>query len=190
MSETNEPIIRHLSFVLTEDELLARGRELARKVREHIDMELAKKAAAKKFKDDLDTLNEEISKLQRTIETGKESRPVQCRWVPIHERALMALMSDLGEEVESRPMDDHDRQRRLFTVGGLARAAAATGDLKKAAHDAAGPGGKVTLVHGGQETVIADRTNEAAPAAAAAAGGGAEPDPPTPPSTTDGDAQS
>lgn len=110
-----EKVTRHLSFVLTDDETMARGRELAKSLEERDLTEVEAKTAAKASKETIEYLEKTIGTLTRAIRSGTENRPVSCEWVPDSARGMMKLVRDDDARiVESRAMTDDERQGRFF----------------------------------------------------------------------------
>lgn len=95
---------RELPCKLTDDEVRTRGIDLARATSEHLAIQENKKAAAKGFKDELDTVNTRIYKLKNMVQHGVEIRDVsvECR-IDAHLGVITFTRSDTGDIVEKRP---------------------------------------------------------------------------------------
>jgi len=101
---------RTLTCELTEDELLARGDEMAKTYIQVAALDLEKKRLTAKIK----PLDERIQELVLIIDSKQEERRVECRWVYSYDIGIKALIRpDTGEEIETGRIKDHERQQQL-----------------------------------------------------------------------------
>jgi hypothetical protein len=114
--------ICHLPVKLTEQEILNKADMLAKSLRERDSLDEKRKSQAKTAKDEIDRADLEISKLARTVESGFEDRPIECRWERDDARSAMNLIRlDTGELVSSRSMTSaelDEKQIELLGVSG------------------------------------------------------------------------
>lgn len=104
-----------LPVPLTDDELLAKAKELASKLAEADDVESRKKVAVAECKAEADRIDSEVSWLASMLRSGKEPREVEVRKVRDEaSRTIDTMRLDTGEIVSSRAMTIHELQRPLF----------------------------------------------------------------------------
>ncbi|MFW6369359.1 MAG: hypothetical protein ACOC0J_02125 [Myxococcota bacterium] len=107
-------IIENLPVTLTQEERISKGKALAAVLREVAETEEAAKDAAAEFRGKVKGLKVKAGALATEVDTGKESRPVECCWHPNLEAKTMELYrEDTGEFVRSRPMEYEDKQEHL-----------------------------------------------------------------------------
>ena len=105
---------RRLPVKLTDDELLARGRQLVENMRKTAVAEEAREAENKKRKGDIALLEEATGLLSAIISTGTEEREVECeiRKDFIHGKVTTVRM-DTGEIIDERIMTADERQETM-----------------------------------------------------------------------------
>lgn len=107
----------NLPVRLTTDELLLRGDEMAKKLRDAAEIEVEMKAAAAKSKAELGKVQAEIALLARVVRDKKEYRDVEVFEVKNFERLTMeTYRRDTGEFVASRALTPYERNEPLFSV--------------------------------------------------------------------------
>jgi hypothetical protein len=104
--------VRMLPCQLTQDEIDTRGRLLARKVADLVDLEEDKKAKAKEFTDQIKGIEEEIVKLSEAVNTGKEKRPIPVSdHDDIRRFCIETIRHDTMDVVESRAMTSEEAEK-------------------------------------------------------------------------------
>lgn len=107
-------IQRNLPVLLTTDEKVDYGLNLAELHQDYGSVEIKKKDAADRFKNELDELNARISYFSRVIRSGEEWRNVDCQWRYIFDTNTKELMRmDTGEIVETAAITAEERQLLL-----------------------------------------------------------------------------
>jgi len=127
-----------LPVELTQDELLARGRELASVKDEHTQAQADLEAATEGWKDSKKAMQEriedhesEMRRIARAIRSGREDRDVDVREEPDFETGIMrTVRADTGDLVQSRGLTEAERQRSLFAAPERAAAAEAAGQVR------------------------------------------------------------
>lgn len=110
-------IVRHLDVDLTPDEVRHKGEQLAARLRDLEQLELALKDYKDKHKTRVGELESVTRLLASEVRSRKETRPVECHEVKDYERGVVDLVRvDTGEVVETRGMDPGERQTRLFST--------------------------------------------------------------------------
>lgn len=110
----NGPIFQRLPCALSEAEKALRADELAREVKRHGEIELAKKAAAEAHAKELKESDRRIGELAEQVRTGVEPREVECQEVVRFARNLVeTIRLDTGEVVSSRAMRPEERQEAI-----------------------------------------------------------------------------
>ncbi len=108
-------ITRKLDCILTEDDVLDRGRQLANAEQDLSNVEYEKKAAMDEFKKSIDAVNGRINTLAKAIREAKEERDVPCviedDWQS-YEKTVRR--TDTGEIIERYEMSETDKQRSLI----------------------------------------------------------------------------
>lgn len=112
-----EPFMKELPCKLTEEERLTKGDECAAKLVEVRDLELEKAAQAKEMKAKISRASLRVAELKDEIRTRTEYRDVECSESrDDHTQCIVTRRLDTGAIVDSRPMNDHERQTSLFAV--------------------------------------------------------------------------
>jgi hypothetical protein len=112
--------ICQLPVKLTETEILNKADVLAKTLRERDELDERRKASAKDFKEQLERVELEVSKLARTIESGQEDRPIDCRWERDDHRSAMVLYrADTGEIVRTRAMTAAELEEKQIELLGV-----------------------------------------------------------------------
>jgi hypothetical protein len=121
-----------LPVTLTKDEILARGKELARVKDEHTraadeleTAQLAWKTMKEGFANRISEAEDRMRQLARAINSGVETRDVEVCDEPEFKAGVMnTVRLDTGELVSSRGLTEAERQRSLFRPEKGAKAAA------------------------------------------------------------------
>ncbi len=114
------PPTMSLPVPLTPDELKMRAVELGKAIAESDDVEVEKKSVSDHFKDRLDTKIRSIGRIvrERGSPLGEERfqrREVPVSYVKNFERGTVETMRlDTGVNVDTRPMNERERQAGLF----------------------------------------------------------------------------
>jgi len=111
-----------LPQALTDQEVLARGRELARLKDEHGQAQVRLeestddwKSARKRMEEKVEGFLKDMAELSRVIRSGHEDRDVPVYDVPDYDTGVIfTKRSDTNEVVKSRGMTEADRQRSMF----------------------------------------------------------------------------
>jgi hypothetical protein len=112
--EIGDEVIQECKVLLTDDELLDRGKKLAQAVAETNQAERDKAAYNSQIKSRLDIANGLTQKFRGIVAEGAEYRPVVCHRVYDYTaRTVSVVRDDTGETVEYRPMEAHELQRHL-----------------------------------------------------------------------------
>jgi len=101
-----------LSCRLTDEEVLEKGKHLAEKELELIDLEAEAKEVASSYKENIKGTRTMIAKLSEEVSTEKEEREVSCDWV-FHSptRGTKELIRlDTGESIRQTEMTERDKQ--------------------------------------------------------------------------------
>ena len=111
--------LRDLSVTLNPSQKNSLGRRLA-DVHDTIQqLDLAKKAAMAEFTSRLKQLAADGAALVTEIITGQAERPVECEICFDHEKATVTVTrTDTGEQIETRPMTDEEKQLKIPFNGG------------------------------------------------------------------------
>lgn len=118
--ETRKAVIkqrfdRMLGVKLTDVELRERSRSLANSVTEIDKVETRKKAANDGFKAELERWYGVQANLSRQVDSGEESRMVECREVHDYRHKLVLVYrNDTNELIERREMSNHEYQQDMF----------------------------------------------------------------------------
>lgn len=119
MREYSTGIIRKttkacLDVELTNDELLERGRELAKSVSERREVEGRLKIYVKDQQDIIKGLSADITELTDVVTNGAEARDVECELcVNIHEGKLW--YEHRGKTYSERALTDHEKNKYAQT---------------------------------------------------------------------------
>jgi hypothetical protein len=164
------PETRSIAFDLTDDEKIERGLRLAAKLEARGAVDIEKAKANKVFKQRADDLDEEVNNLRRVVASGREYREVAIRWVPdLIASKMNAVTLTTGEIIDSRPMEQHERQQGMFNDADFSG-----GDDPDGGDEAEGEGDEAADDERdgeleGDETGEGETADEAADAAEAAA---------------------
>lgn len=108
---------RALMCRLTRQEHLDRGQSLASTIHAIGDEERRQKEAKERMKEAMTGLEEEAGRLARIVQEGQEERQVRVRFEFDYDKGRVTVIrEDTGEEVESRSMNDTERQMTLPAV--------------------------------------------------------------------------
>lgn len=113
MSQSKET--RTLPVNLTNAELQDMGNRASGLFKESTELEVKRKQADTKAKNEISLIESEFSKLQRYIYEKKEPRPVDCMWFinrPLKVKVLRRL--DTMQAIETIPLKAEDLQDDLF----------------------------------------------------------------------------
>lgn len=106
---------RNLPVELTDEEFIAKSKELSKKNKELETTEEEKKKTAADFSARIKTIEGEIKQLAQIVNTSTEYREVEIYERKDYERSVVnCYRRDTGEYVESRPMTRQERQKELF----------------------------------------------------------------------------
>lgn len=107
-----KPCREFLKHEFTQDEILEKGKELARLSSEHISIDNERKAVASSFKAQLDGKSAEIEMIGNHINNGYEHRYVECVFVMNDPNTGFKCIyrKDTGETVRSMPMSQEEMQ--------------------------------------------------------------------------------
>jgi hypothetical protein len=104
--------VRMLPCQLTQEEIDTRGRLLARKVADLVELEDEKRAKVKEFTDQIKGIDEEIGKLSEAVNTGKERRPIPVSDKHDNRRFCVdTIRHDDLSVVESRAMTSEEVEK-------------------------------------------------------------------------------
>ncbi len=96
---------------LTEEEILEKGKHLAEKELELLELEAEAKEVASNYKESIKAQRTMIAKLSKEVSTEKEEREVSCDWV-FHSptRGTKELIRlDTGESIKQQEMSERDK---------------------------------------------------------------------------------
>lgn len=128
-------LTRILPVELTDVEVQQKATNLAEKVEEIATTKALAKNAAANFKDRLDDLAADASRLSREIRSRTEDRAVDCEESPDYRRGMMDIVRcDTGAVVDSRQLTYEERQQELPTVAPRAK-----GGMRGSTGDAPAP---------------------------------------------------
>lgn len=112
--EVGEELIRECKVVLTDDELLDRGRRLAQAIAETNAAERDKAAYNSQIKSRIDISAGETQKYRAIVAEGAEYRNIVChRFFNYTARLVSTVRDDTGDTIEQRPMEAHELQLHL-----------------------------------------------------------------------------
>lgn len=108
-------ISRKLPCLLTEEDILDRGKQLASAEGAYVQIDLERKAAVADFKTQLSAVEGRINELATAIRDRVETRDVDCAISKnFHSMRNELIRSDTGEVVESYEMSEAERQGSLL----------------------------------------------------------------------------
>lgn len=114
-TETYQKEFRNLECGLTDADVREKTAQVVAKIREHSELEDAKKSTASAYKSQIDDLKASIKHMSGVIERKREMRSIECRWMRDEGRKLMVLVRrDTDETIATRPMTDSELQTELF----------------------------------------------------------------------------
>jgi len=106
---------KRLPVKLSDDELLERGKQLVESMRKTAVAEAEREADNKKRKGDIALMEEVTSRLASIIRDGQEDREVECELRKDFEHSsVTTVRTDTGEIVDTRVMDNEERQEQMF----------------------------------------------------------------------------
>lgn len=106
--------LESLPVRLTQDELNQRAKRLTEAVQEIDENDAWKKACMREHKDKDETLQGEVRRLSRIVNSGEEYRQVECEEVPNWKKGTMeTYRMDTGECVDFRPMSTAEKQAQF-----------------------------------------------------------------------------
>jgi hypothetical protein len=106
-----ESIYHSLPCKLTRQEREERAAQMAKQHRELVESEEAAKTAATAAKEAQKDMKSHLARLARALETGSESRQVECiEEADIGKLEINTVRMDTGEIAWSRPMDPAERE--------------------------------------------------------------------------------
>ncbi len=108
-----------IELLLSDDEVLASGEELARKLSEKERVEERRKLAASGFKEEHEDLDYGIAKLREEVNTRRRDIWVEVRDQRTDETCTIATVRiDTGEIIRTREMTSEERQGKLYGITG------------------------------------------------------------------------
>ncbi|MCK5236169.1 MAG: hypothetical protein KAR06_04205 [Deltaproteobacteria bacterium] len=111
---TNNTESRNLSVKLTEGEILDYSNTLAKTNMDLAATEDRKTTATAAFGHEIKRHKAEINILSHKVATREEYRDVECEWeFDFVEGKKTLYRTDTGEQVESAPINDYDRQMKM-----------------------------------------------------------------------------
>lgn len=111
----DEEFTRELPCRLTEDEILAKGKNLAQYINEKNKVELEKSLSNQGYKTQLEVITKFIHDTSRDMRNGTEDRRVKCQWrYDFHESVKELVRNDTMEVIDRAKLTDDDRQLVLM----------------------------------------------------------------------------
>jgi uncharacterized protein (UPF0335 family) len=108
-----------LQCLLTQDEKLIRGEELAQLLLTTHKLELEKKTFCDDIKSKLAEAEERAQDVGRQLREGKEWRDIECKEVPDFEHGQVdTVRTDINEVIRSRRMRPEERQETIVYPDG------------------------------------------------------------------------
>ncbi len=105
---------KSLSCNLTDEELLAYSKELAKASQDKEGTDRKRKEVADDYKAQITRLDAEISILSRKIGNGYEHRDIDCYWMPDWTTGRKSLIrTDTEEIVQTAAIEESERQNKL-----------------------------------------------------------------------------
>jgi hypothetical protein len=103
---------RFLPVVLTPEEILARGEQLADALARRDAHEAQMRAERDDAKEELEVLEGEVSKLAKIVRARREERAVVCECTVSVELGIVEVRRlDTEDVIQTRAVEPHDRQR-------------------------------------------------------------------------------
>jgi hypothetical protein len=114
-----EVFTESLQCLLSQEERLLRGEELAGLLLTTHKLELEKKTFCDEIKQRLNSAEERAQDVGRQLREGKEWRDVECKEVPDYEAGeVLTVRSDTNEVIRSRRMRPEERQQTMHYPDG------------------------------------------------------------------------
>lgn len=105
---------KSLSCNLTDEELLAYSKELAKASQDKEGTDRKRKEVADDYKAQITKLDAEISILSRKIGNGYEHRDIECYWLYDWAASRKSLIrTDTGEIVQMAAIEESEKQKNL-----------------------------------------------------------------------------
>ncbi|NIO76302.1 MAG: hypothetical protein GTN69_10570 [Armatimonadetes bacterium] len=118
-----ERFTRVLPVALTDEEIQARGLELAAKMNELDKIDLTVQAAKDKAKEDRKPIDKRIAELRRQLTAKAEDRQVQCEEVKDYgTKRAQTVRLDTAEVIDDRPLTSDELQGELHLLPGQGHA--------------------------------------------------------------------
>jgi hypothetical protein len=108
---------RDLACKLTDTELINYGHDLSGMLLKAVKIEIEAKDKAKAYKDQITAIEVESGVKVRALDTGEETRSVDCRWeydFTHNTKTLRRL--DTWEVIETKAIEEHERQMSFEVV--------------------------------------------------------------------------
>ncbi len=132
--------MKELECELSDAEMLALGKELARANTDLEEQEERKKEVTKQLAADVEAARNTAVSLSRRLNRGTEYRKVECREVSdIDDLMVYTYRTDTGEMVTKRVMELHERQLAMDFRDQVVKQADLAADVAEAAAESAEP---------------------------------------------------
>ena len=106
--------LKSLKVELTEAEILAYSRQLAKANQDEVQIEARLKEVKDDFKHQSSKVIAEIGMLSSRINSGEEYREVECRWeYNWHKGEKRLIREDTGEVIGEQVITDYERQEQI-----------------------------------------------------------------------------
>ncbi len=101
-----------LECVLTQEELVEKGRKLSKETQRRNSLEDEKKSVNSSLKASIDACNAEINRLGIIVSNGKEMREVECEthFNTPQDGIKSLIRTDTGEVIREQPMSNNERE--------------------------------------------------------------------------------
>lgn len=110
-------LTRNLPVKLSDEEMLVKGKEVAKLARDISRAESAKSDTAKALGDRIKELNKELEKSVEIVNSGVEFREVECYELKNFAKSTIDVYRrDTEVYVSSRPMTETEKQSELFPL--------------------------------------------------------------------------
>jgi hypothetical protein len=114
MSKKKKMIIKDVPVTLLPVERERKGIELAERLQVKFDAEAHQNSVKAAWKKDLHELDVDIARLRRIVQSGTETRAVECQESPNWSTKLVEIFRiDTGELIDFRPMTEAELQREI-----------------------------------------------------------------------------